>query len=94
MSINPTLTKSKFKLGLECPNKLYFAAHSKEYANQKEEDTFLEALAQGGFQVDNIRLLNGITGINQQRNGKRGINYRSTIQSIVKQHNNKLILVH
>ncbi|MGJ8665991.1 MAG: DUF2779 domain-containing protein [Patiriisocius sp.] len=47
------LTKSKFKLGLECPNKLYYTG-KKEYANTKNEDTFLEALAQGGFQVEEL----------------------------------------
>jgi hypothetical protein len=29
------LTKSRFKLGLECPNKLYYTS-KKEYANQKK----------------------------------------------------------
>ena len=28
------LTKSRFKLGLECPNKLYFT-NNEQYANQK-----------------------------------------------------------
>jgi hypothetical protein len=45
------LTKSRFKLGLECPNKLFYTKKS-DYANTKNEDTFLEALAQGGFQVE------------------------------------------
>lgn len=45
------LTKSRFKLGLECPNKLYYT-RKKEYANIKLEDPFLQALAQGGFQVE------------------------------------------
>jgi hypothetical protein len=44
------LTKSKFKLGLECPNKLFFI-DKKDYANQRQEDEFLLALAKGGFQV-------------------------------------------
>ena len=47
------LTKSRFKLGLECPNKLFYTK-KKEYANQKVEDSFLEALAQGGFQVEEL----------------------------------------
>lgn len=41
------LTKSRFKLGLECPNKLYYTS-KKEYANKKQEDPFLLALAEGG----------------------------------------------
>lgn len=54
MFMSQLLTKSKFKVGLECPNKLYFATHSSEYANQKLNDSFLEALAQGGFQVEEL----------------------------------------
>ena len=44
------LTKSRFKLALECPAKLYYDGKP-EYANQKLGDPFLQALADGGFQV-------------------------------------------
>ena len=47
------LTKSRFKLGLECPNKLFYT-RKKEYVNTKINDSFLEALAQGGFQVEEL----------------------------------------
>ena len=47
------LTKSRFKLGLECPNKLFYTK-KKEYANQKMEDPFLQALAEGGFQIEEL----------------------------------------
>jgi hypothetical protein len=47
------LTKSRFKTALECPNKLYYTK-KQEYANQKEFDPFLEALASGGFQVEEL----------------------------------------
>lgn len=47
------LSKSRFKLGLECPNKLHYIG-KKEYANQKTEDSFLQALAEGGFQVEEL----------------------------------------
>ena len=56
------LTKSRFKLGLECPNKLYYT-HKKEYANSKESDPFLEALAQGGFQVEELARMHYPNGI-------------------------------
>jgi len=56
------LTKSKFKLGLECPNKLYYAG-KKTYANSKKEDSFLEALAQGGFQVEELARMHYPSGI-------------------------------
>ncbi|WP_111709839.1 DUF2779 domain-containing protein [Lutibacter citreus] len=47
------LTKSRFKLGLECPNKLFYSG-KKSYANNKDNDSFLEVLAQGGFQVEEL----------------------------------------
>ncbi len=47
------LSKSRFKLGLECPNKLFFT-NKDSYANNKQEDSFLEALANGGFQVEEL----------------------------------------
>jgi len=47
------LTKSRYKLGLECPTKLYYTGKS-GYANQNIDDTFLLALADGGFQVGEL----------------------------------------
>lgn len=47
------LTKSRFKLGLECPNKLYYTK-KKEYADINISDPFLQALAEGGFQVEEL----------------------------------------
>ncbi len=50
------LTKSRFKLGLECPTKLYFTK-KKEYLDQKMDDPFLAALAEGGYQVGELAKL-------------------------------------
>jgi len=50
------LTKSRYKLGLECPNKLYYTKKD-QYANQKQNDPFLQALASGGFQVEELARL-------------------------------------
>jgi hypothetical protein len=50
------LTKSRFKLGLECANKLFFTGKG-EYVNAKSEDPFLKALAGGGFQVEELARL-------------------------------------
>lgn len=47
------LTKSRFKLALECPTKIYYTDKA-EYANHKLEDPFLLALADGGFQVGEL----------------------------------------
>lgn len=56
------LTKSRFKLGLEYPNKLYFT-NNDLYANQKSEDPFMKALAEGGFQVEELARLQYPNGI-------------------------------
>lgn len=56
------LTKSRFKTALECPNKLFFTS-KKEYANNKSEDPFLQALASGGFQVEELARLHYPNGI-------------------------------
>ena len=51
------LSKSKFRNGLECPNKLYFLSKGNTFYNKKLEDPFLESLAQGGFQVEELARL-------------------------------------
>ena len=56
------LTKSRFKLGLECPNKLMFT-NNPIYANKKQEDSFLNALAEGGFQVEELARLHYPNGV-------------------------------
>ncbi|MGA9115918.1 MAG: DUF2779 domain-containing protein [Bacteroidota bacterium] len=47
------LTKSRFKLALYCVTKLYYT-RKKEYADESLDDPFLEALAEGGFQVGEL----------------------------------------
>jgi hypothetical protein len=47
------LTKSRFKLATECPTKLFYT-RKKEYPDQSMEDSFLAALAEGGFQVGEL----------------------------------------
>ena len=51
--ISRYLTKSRFKLALECPTKLYYTGN-KQYMNRSLEDSFLKALDEGGFQVDEL----------------------------------------
>jgi hypothetical protein len=55
------LSKSRFKLGLECSNKLYFTGKA-EYVNSKSEDPFLKALAAGGFQVEELAKMHYLGG--------------------------------
>jgi hypothetical protein len=45
------LTKSRFKVAMECPKKLFYLNNPDTYANANEDDSFLTALAEGGFQV-------------------------------------------
>ena len=47
------LTKSRFKLAMECPTKLYYT-RKEEYPDKKKTDPFLEALAEGGYQVGEL----------------------------------------
>lgn len=48
------LTKSRFKMAVECPRKLYYTGKKDVYHDTKDEDTFLQALAEGGFQVGEL----------------------------------------
>lgn len=57
------LTKSRFKLAIECPTKLFYTG-KKEYKDTKLEDGFLMALAEGGFQVGELAKLYYPGGIN------------------------------
>ena len=47
------LTKSRYKLGMECPTKLYYTG-KKEYPDSKMDDPFMEALAEGGYQIGEL----------------------------------------
>lgn len=47
------LTKSRFRLALECPTKLFYTK-KKDYFDGKINDPFLQALANGGFQVGEL----------------------------------------
>ena len=48
-----TLSKSRFKLAVECPTKAYYSRHSR-YVNSRDNDDFLQALADGGFQIGEL----------------------------------------
>jgi hypothetical protein len=47
----PPLTKSRYRLGLDCPTKIFYANNREIYPNTKSDNEFLKALAEGGFQV-------------------------------------------
>jgi len=52
--IKKYFTKSRFSVALKCPTKLYYQGKPEIYANQNVENDFLEALAEGGFQVGEL----------------------------------------
>jgi hypothetical protein len=56
MSKSQYLTKSRFKIGCECPTKLFYQDDN-TYENSKVDDSFLKALAEGGFQVGELAKL-------------------------------------
>ncbi|MCK9204536.1 MAG: DUF2779 domain-containing protein [Bacteroidales bacterium] len=56
MSSPRYLTKSRFKLALECETKLFYT-RKPEYPDKKVDDSFMEALAEGGFQVGELAKL-------------------------------------
>lgn len=51
---NKLFTKSAFKIALTCPRQLYYYYDCQNYANQNTDDSFLQALAEGGFQVGEL----------------------------------------
>ena len=54
MNDKKLFTKSAFKVALTCPAQLWYYRNSERYANQQNEDEFLQALAEGGFQVGEL----------------------------------------
>lgn len=48
------LTKSRFKLGLECPKKLFYYGKENQFPSKKNHNEFLEILAEGGYQVGEL----------------------------------------
>jgi hypothetical protein len=48
---NRYLTKSRFKLAVECPTKLFYTGKKDKYYDANQHNDFLAALADGGYQV-------------------------------------------
>jgi hypothetical protein len=57
------LTKSRFKLAVECPTKLFYSGKGKEYRDTMAENDFLAMLAEGGYQVGALAKLRYPDGI-------------------------------
>ena len=45
------LSKSRFKQAFNCPTKLYYGTKGNNYVDNKADDPFMAALAEGGYQV-------------------------------------------
>lgn len=56
------LTKSRFKMAISCPTKLYYVG-KRDYININDGNEFLEILADGGFQVGELAKFNYPEGI-------------------------------
>jgi len=73
------LTKSRFKLALECETKLYYT-NKKEYPDKKVDDPFLEALAEGGFQVEELaRIYHGGGTLVEGRDYEKSLDFTNTL---------------
>ena len=57
------LTKSRFKLAVECPTKLFYSGKPTEYRDSMQENVFLAMLAEGGYQVGALAKLRYPDGI-------------------------------
>ncbi len=57
------LTKSRFKLAVECPRKLFYTGKKDIYQDTMADDAFLEMLAEGGYQVGALAKLRYPEGI-------------------------------
>lgn len=49
-----TLSKSRFVMGLKCPQKLVYASDRDTYRSLSDDNGFLKSLAEGGFQVGEL----------------------------------------
>ena len=80
------LTKSRFKLGLECPNKLFYTG-KKEHPNKKQDDPFLLALADGGFQIEEYARMHYPGGVLIEGNDGDYNSLWEQTQQLLKQEN-------
>ena len=57
MTTSRYLTKTRFKLAVQCPTKLYYTGKKHTYRDTMQEDSFLAMLAEGGYQVGELAKL-------------------------------------
>ena len=79
------LTKSRFKLAVECPTKLFYTGKG-HYRNLLAEDSFMQALAEGGFQVGRMATMRYPNGIEvTERSNARAL---ARTQELLSSHDN------
>jgi hypothetical protein len=78
------LTKSRFKLALECPRKLFYT-NKTEFANKKNSNEFLKALAAGGFQVGELAKMYFPDGVDLAAERDRETAFELTKQELQKE---------
>ncbi len=64
MNFRRYLTKSRFKLTRECPTKLFYMNKTDQFEDKSLDDSFLKALADGGFQIGELAKLYHPGGVN------------------------------
>jgi hypothetical protein len=90
---NRYLTKSRFKLALDCPRKLFYTGKDRSpgsdgirYANQNNSNEFLKALAAGGFQVGELAKFYFPGGLDLSAERNRETAFRLTMQELEKEN--------
>ena len=51
-------------MALDCPNKLFYTKKAKAFTDKSVDDAFMEALAEGGFQVGELAKCYKPDGVN------------------------------
>lgn len=83
------LTKSRFKLAVDCPTKLFYTGKESVYRNLMSEDTFMQALADGGFQVGAMATMRYAGGIEVTE--RSNVQALARTEALLNQHTNVVL---
>jgi hypothetical protein len=78
------LSKSLFKNALDCRTKLYYASNNHLYKDNRNEDPFLKAIAEGGFQVGELAKCYHPTGIEIDSSLSQEDNFKEVLKQLKK----------
>lgn len=78
------LSKSLFKNALDCRTKLYYASNNHLYKDNRNEDPFLKAIAEGGFQVGELAKCYHPTGIEIDSSLNEEDNFKEVVKQLKK----------